>query len=79
MRVRSDGILYWNLAAIRIKVSLTVQTKYFESFTSSRGNEEIRFQSLRGYDQRYSITRFQCLLITINTRYYYSFKIFPQF
>ena len=57
VRVRSDGILYRNLAALGIiGFSITVRCPwlYKKSFTSSTGSEVIRFHSLRGYDQRYN-------------------------
>ena len=61
-RVRKDGILYWNLAAIRI-IGFSVKAMYcvldciskiFWKFTSSTGNEEMRFHYQRGNDQRYN-------------------------
>ena len=45
-RIRNDGILYWNLAAIRI-------IGFFIKIRCSRGNEEIRFHYLQGYYQRH--------------------------
>ena len=45
-RARNDRILYWNLPAIRI-VGFFIKVR---CFTSGRGNEEIRFHYLRGYE-----------------------------
>ena len=57
VRIRSDGILYRNLAAFGIiGFSIKVRCPWVckKSFTSSTGSEVIRFHSLRGYDQRYN-------------------------
>ena len=72
-RFRSDGILNWNLAAIRIiGFSIKVRCPWLykqnvlKVLLAARGNDEIRFHYLRGYDQRYNKI---LVFIIMNKRY----------